>query len=594
MNRIKTIIIVLLALFAVQGFVIVIEDYLGAEGITLAFGIEASDARPEVDFASITDGQILRESIDIRLKVKDAQEIDVYIKRLGSLANIYLGSAIQRGGGNNWDYLWDTKIIPNGNYEIFVEITNKYGTYQSQSLNLTIKNYIIPTLESEQRDQEIAEITEKVSEKEEDIIETELEARNQIVQQVNDVIKKELSIGLSQETENSLTEELSSAIGGDLNEISVSVQQEVEKKEKIDEKEKAKSKLDKKIKEEEEDLRAIEEQESEKMFEETVENIKNEKRAVIEKKKVEKEQIVKEIESENTELSNLKEAKEEKRVRVVENILNIVTKITGESSTISQQLSINVVKEIEDLEQEVSQKKKDRIELEKQILTDSDGDGLPDSIEVEMGSDSMNPDSDGDGYLDGEEVAIGADSMTPSTDKEMVFQDPRKIKPIKEDVFTIERAEIKKSEVTQKEIFRIEGKGLPNSFVAIYIYSTPIIVVTKIDEYGRWIYELDKPLDPGEHEAYVVLTNNKGEIIVRSEAFRFIKSGASVLQLVPGLWAKASGAGDIISPYQASRNIFAVLTASIIVLALVIALFMVGFLSRRKVKEYPSSSGDSL
>ncbi|MBX2798501.1 MAG: hypothetical protein KTR31_12545 [Myxococcales bacterium] len=40
-------------------------------------------------------------------------------------------------------------------------------------------------------------------------------------------------------------------------------------------------------------------------------------------------------------------------------------------------------------------------------VVDSDGDGLPDNIEIELGSDPNNPDTDGDGVLDGAETLEG-------------------------------------------------------------------------------------------------------------------------------------------------------------------------------------------
>jgi Tol biopolymer transport system component len=47
---------------------------------------------------------------------------------------------------------------------------------------------------------------------------------------------------------------------------------------------------------------------------------------------------------------------------------------------------------------------------------DSDGDGLLDGNEVERGTDPLNPDTDGDGLSDGDEVQRGTDPLNPDTD----------------------------------------------------------------------------------------------------------------------------------------------------------------------------------
>lgn len=47
---------------------------------------------------------------------------------------------------------------------------------------------------------------------------------------------------------------------------------------------------------------------------------------------------------------------------------------------------------------------------------DSDGDGLPDSQEIAIGTDPNDPDSDDDGLNDGDEVALGTDPNNPDTD----------------------------------------------------------------------------------------------------------------------------------------------------------------------------------
>ena len=47
---------------------------------------------------------------------------------------------------------------------------------------------------------------------------------------------------------------------------------------------------------------------------------------------------------------------------------------------------------------------------------DSDGDGLSDERELEIGTDPQNPDSDGDGLMDGEELELGTDPIESDTD----------------------------------------------------------------------------------------------------------------------------------------------------------------------------------
>ena len=47
---------------------------------------------------------------------------------------------------------------------------------------------------------------------------------------------------------------------------------------------------------------------------------------------------------------------------------------------------------------------------------DSDGDGLTDAHEIEIGTDPFNPDTDGDELLDGDEVLRGTDPLNPDTD----------------------------------------------------------------------------------------------------------------------------------------------------------------------------------
>jgi hypothetical protein len=64
------------------------------------------------------------------------------------------------------------------------------------------------------------------------------------------------------------------------------------------------------------------------------------------------------------------------------------------------------------------------------------------------------------------------------------------------------------------------GKGPPNSTVTIYIFSEPIVVTTKTDENGDWVYELEKPLEGEKHIAYATVRSESGDV-VRSSVFDF-------------------------------------------------------------------------
>ncbi|MBN1945732.1 MAG: choice-of-anchor D domain-containing protein, partial [Bradymonadales bacterium] len=47
---------------------------------------------------------------------------------------------------------------------------------------------------------------------------------------------------------------------------------------------------------------------------------------------------------------------------------------------------------------------------------DSDGDGIGDGEEIDLGTDPLDPDTDGDGVSDGEEIELGIDPLDPDTD----------------------------------------------------------------------------------------------------------------------------------------------------------------------------------
>ena len=87
---------------------------------------------------------------------------------------------------------------------------------------------------------------------------------------------------------------------------------------------------------------------------------------------------------------------------------------------------------------------------------------------------------------------------------------------------------VKKVDLTEEKEVVFSGQALPNSFVTLYIYSTPIIVTVKTDNNGEWRYILDKELENGDHTVYIATVNNSGNIVAKSSPYLFTKTAEAV------------------------------------------------------------------
>ncbi len=70
----------------------------------------------------------------------------------------------------------------------------------------------------------------------------------------------------------------------------------------------------------------------------------------------------------------------------------------------------------------------------------------------------------------------------------------------------------------------MSGKALPNSYITLFVYSTPIIVTVRTDSSGDWHYTVDKELEDGRHTMYVATVDNTGTIVAKSIAIPFTKT----------------------------------------------------------------------
>lgn len=212
---------------------------------------------------------------------------------------------------------------------------------------------------------------------------------------------------------------------------------------------------------------------------------------------------------------------------------------------------------------------------------DSDKDGLSDVDEIRYGTDPHSADTDLDGFTDGDEVKNGFDptkySPGDQTDR-IVFEDPKITGETKNDIYAVNTVVLAEKETGNKKLL-LTGKGLPNSFVTIYVYSDPIVLTVKTDSDGNWTYELDKDLENGNHQVYVAVTDNTGKITAKSEPLAFVKT-AEAATIIPSVSAAKQESIAPVSQNRSQRDIF--FLVAIIIGALGVALSVIGFIKHRQ------------
>ena len=180
-------------------------------------------------------------------------------------------------------------------------------------------------------------------------------------------------------------------------------------------------------------------------------------------------------------------------------------------------------------------------------VEDRDGDGVSDVEETRRGTNPTNPDTDGDGYTDSDEIKSGYNPLKFSAgDKgdKIEFQSPKDVivaakaqatkegKPyvaprVQSKAYKVDKIERVKRDDGQG-VTRLSGQALPNALITVYVFSDPIVVVVQTDNQGNWSYDLEQDLADGEHEAYVAVTDNIGQITAQSEPLPFVKTAEAV------------------------------------------------------------------
>ena len=209
------------------------------------------------------------------------------------------------------------------------------------------------------------------------------------------------------------------------------------------------------------------------------------------------------------------------------------------------------------------------------ISLDSDGDGVTDFDERTIyGTDPDLPDTDGDGFTDGVEILSGYDPLDPEAEAVVDYESPKESGVTRDDVLTIEAID-PISEGTSADGVPaqavIRGKALPNSFVTLYIYSTPVIVTVKTEADGSFAYRFDKELEDGQHEVYVGITDNAGKIVAKSRPFAFVKEAQAFTPVDAAATSRISSEPQYQS-YSPTNNFVIVLSIAIVAIGLVLIL----------------------
>jgi hypothetical protein len=220
------------------------------------------------------------------------------------------------------------------------------------------------------------------------------------------------------------------------------------------------------------------------------------------------------------------------------------------------------------------------------ISVDSDKDGISDFDEINIyHTNPFSADTDGDSYIDSAEITLGYNPLNSKSEVLVTYESPKDTGIVRDDLLSVEAittiTEINTDTVTgtektdeSKKIPRaiFSGTGLPNSFVTLYIYSTPIVVTVKTDENGSWSYVFDKELENGQHEVYVGITDNVGRIVAKSNPLPFVKTAEAFTRADS---VSAAAAAQDTEPNMFSSNIM-LLVASIAIAALGLVLILLG------------------
>ncbi len=200
------------------------------------------------------------------------------------------------------------------------------------------------------------------------------------------------------------------------------------------------------------------------------------------------------------------------------------------------------------------------------IAKDTDKDGITDFDEVALyKSDPKLADTDNDGFTDGAEILAGYNPVDAKNETAYNLESPKDSGIVRDDVLVVDEVKAVNEEVAVADGVpaqaQISGRALPNSFVTLYVFSTPVVVTLKTADDGSWVYKFDKELEDGEHEVYVGITDNAGTLVAKSNPFTFVKEAQA--------FTPTDALEEVIPEANASASTFELPLVQLLILAVI-------------------------
>lgn len=548
--------------------------------------------KPEVPFVYPKNKTTIQDKEEVKIKTEGATQVEFYIRKAQSSTSIYLGQAVKAEEKDLWQIILDSSSLPNGSYYLYPQIQNEHGSYQEKEILINIQNH--PKKDTEKQNElrkNIEEKEQKIEEFKKESEEKEKQTESIILNEVKD-LKQEIKEALPKEEKQEILKEIEKVhqetkdqTAIKINELIRGNEREIKETINLESKKKEQEKIINKIEPIKKQLEEVSKVKVNPKFQKVFEILEKDLEKNLEENQNKIDKIDEEIKDISQSLNKTKQTKQEIKQEIKQEVIKVAEIAVKQRPEIkefiqekSQSVQNKTEEELKELEKTISEIEKAKHETFIDILKDSDNDGISDQEELKIKTDPFNADSDGDGYLDGIEREAGFNPLDSSSADKIVYEHPEKIKaPISEN-YKITRIEIIDTGKEKKGL-KIEGKGLPNTFVTIYIYSQPLVLITKVDSNGNFTYILDKPIEQGAHRIYVAITDNKGMIQERSNVFNFLKTPTMVAAIAPSEIPE-----QVISPTQNLYKIYSFFVISFIILGLIASLIIIDLLIRKKSK----------